>query len=305
MESLLCCSPIDPYRFSADFEALQVGGLTISKFRLSALSIERVRVPDERFLHFLFPVKGTAQIQEVSGDSLRIGQQSGYLLLGGTQYHYHSLTPFSSYVVSLRAAEFRELLPDTVKQLTQFTSESTLLEPVRAFLVELHHQSTPPIGIARYATERIIHELLSALILDTLGFSGPINGANDYLRERASAYIADWKNNPSLQISDIASELNVSVRHLQRVFQESGTTVSREIRRQRANSAQSILAQSKYDVLSVEQIAKLTGFSDSKDLRRALARFHGTTPREIRQLRRNDTPVPLPESLPTEPLQIP
>ena len=108
----------------------------------------------------------------------------------------------------------------------------------------------------------------------------------DDQHERAIAVIAQQCGDPRLNPSRVAHEVQSSLRQLQLVFSEPGNSVAGEIRRQRARLAHSLLVDSRYDVLSIDQIAQRAGFNSPMSLRRALDEAYETTPRALRAARR-------------------
>lgn len=276
---------IESTRFDLEMIMTHLGSSFISQIRMGPARITEMRAPlGPNFLHFLFLVRGGGfEMWEPEQDPLRLQAGSAAVIPGGTRLNLYAPHAVEVITVSLAASNLSDLLPDQRVSMMSLSASSALLAPTQAFIEAFISAQDPPTSLARYAGERVTHELLSAIVLDTEGFSGPINGANEQVRERVVALIAEAKNDPTLSVDRLAAEVAVSVRHLQRIFRESGTTVTKEIRRQRTWAAHALLTQSKYDVLSIEQIAQRSGFTDAKDLRRALAQFFDLTPRQVRQ----------------------
>jgi transcriptional regulator GlxA family with amidase domain len=83
----------------------------------------------------------------------------------------------------------------------------------------------------------------------------------------------------------VAREAGASLRHLQTVFAEAGTTVAGEIRRERARLARSALQDPRLDEMSVEELGLRSGFGSSVTMRRALDEIYRLSPRELRRSR--------------------
>ncbi|WP_350353274.1 helix-turn-helix domain-containing protein [Microbacterium sp. A8/3-1] len=140
-------------------------------------------------------------------------------------------------------------------------------------------------AIERYALEQLIVEMSGAILLDRVGAAPGLGSPRAVLRDRAMAVIAQQCGDPSLTPSQVAREVQSSLRQLQLVFAEAENSVADEIRRQRARLARTLLGDSRYDVLSIEQVAKRAGFQSPMSLRRALAEAYKTTPRALRAQR--------------------
>ncbi|WP_282693494.1 AraC family transcriptional regulator [Streptomyces sp. CC208A] len=89
---------------------------------------------------------------------------------------------------------------------------------------------------------------------------------------------------PTLAV--MARRMNISVRTLQRRLEEHGTTWSGEVEALRRDRVTRLLRDT---VLSVDAIAARTGYADARALRRAVRRWHDTTPGDLRQTGRPPT----------------
>jgi transcriptional regulator GlxA family with amidase domain len=125
-----------------------------------------------------------------------------------------------------------------------------------------------------------------AILLDRIGAVSGHGSPHAVLRDRAIAVISQQCGDPSLAPTQVAREVQSSLRQLQLVFAEADNSVAGEIRRQRARLARSLLIDSRFDVLSIEQVAQRSGFQSPMSLRRALDEAYKTTPRALRAQRR-------------------
>ncbi|PVE97120.1 helix-turn-helix domain-containing protein [Microbacterium sp. TPD7012] len=150
-------------------------------------------------------------------------------------------------------------------------------------LLEADERAT---AIERYAVEQLVVEMGGAILLDRVGAVSGQGSPRAVLRDRAIAVIAQQCGDPSLTPTQVAREVQSSLRQLQLVFAEAENSVAGEIRRQRARLARSLLVDSRYDVLSIEQIAQRSGFQSPMSLRRALDEAYRATPRALRARRR-------------------
>lgn len=93
------------------------------------------------------------------------------------------------------------------------------------------------------------------------------------------------REDPQFTIAELAAELHVSLRHLQRAFAKNGTTPGDALRRLRVEFAESLLRNPDYTVLTIEEIAAHSGFSSALQLRRALRAEGLPSPTMIRPSR--------------------
>lgn len=157
---------------------------------------------------------------------------------------------------------------------------------MQRFVAGLLDADSKASAIEQYAIEQLVMEMSGALLLDRAGAVTGQGTPHEVLRERAIAVIAQQCGDPSLNPTRVAHEVQSSLRQLQLVFSESGSSVAGEIRRHRARLAHSLLMDSRYDVLSIEQIAQRSGFHSPMSLRRALDDAYSCTPRALRSARR-------------------
>lgn len=157
---------------------------------------------------------------------------------------------------------------------------------MQRFVAGLLEADSPASAIEQYAIEQLVMEMSGALLLDRIGGVAGQGSPHEVLRERAIAVIAQQCADPSLNPARVAREVQSSLRQLQLVFSESRNSVAGEIRRQRARLAHSLLVDSRYDVLSIDQIAQRAGFHSPMSLRRALDEYYSCTPRALRSARR-------------------
>lgn len=100
-------------------------------------------------------------------------------------------------------------------------------------------------------------------------------------RACAEALIADRLGETDLSIGDVAAELGISVRQLQRQFrEEAGTTFRAVLLRARMERARTLLSRSD-NPLPVRAVAPIVGYRGASGLRQAFVRHFGCNPSEV------------------------
>lgn len=135
------------------------------------------------------------------------------------------------------------------------------------------------------SVDRLVLEMAGALLRSRQGDAGGAGAPRTALRDRALAFISRESGDARTDPSRVAQGVGSSLRHLQAVFSDSGTTVAGEIRRERARVARSLLQDPRYDELGVEKIAERAGFGSSASMRRVLDELYGLAPKELRNAR--------------------
>lgn len=101
---------------------------------------------------------------------------------------------------------------------------------------------------------------------------------DDYSSAVALAIHRNLADTPS--ISDIARSLNMSERSLRRKLQDEGLTYREIVERERCDKAMELI---NLTDIPVAEIAEQTGYSSSRNLRRAVNRWVGSGPSSLRQ----------------------
>ncbi len=103
--------------------------------------------------------------------------------------------------------------------------------------------------------------------------------ANDVVT-RVKKYVAETLMHGDPGKQDIAEELGMSARTLQRRLDEEGTSVKKIVDETRHQLALTFIAQRRY---SIKEVAYGLGFSDPSNFARAFKRWTGRTPRQFRK----------------------
>ena len=106
-------------------------------------------------------------------------------------------------------------------------------------------------------------------------------GQHGGLVERASAVIEANAPSASFTDNDVARELGVVRRTLDRAYAREGLSISDKLRLQRARRARQLLI--RHPSLSLRDIAEQSGFSSPQVMRRALDRYYEAAPAAIRR----------------------
>ncbi|MCI2958401.1 helix-turn-helix domain-containing protein [Agromyces atrinae] len=172
---------------------------------------------------------------------------------------------------------------------------STLAIPERAMqgFLEQTVRSEDEVSPSDSSTvERIALEMAGTMLRNRLGDAWQPGTPQAVLRDRAFALIAARSGDVRLDPAAVARELGVSLRHLQTIFADASSSVSAEIRRERARVARSILQDPRSDALSVAEVAEQSGFGSNVSMRRALDALYGLSATELRMRRAPATETP-------------
>lgn len=161
-------------------------------------------------------------------------------------------------------------------------ADSSLVPSVRAFVQSALAIPANREPLAARLFEDMLRAMVEALVVEARGSGRGPGGIRQPLREQAVAHIAAYRGDHGLSPKSVATSLRVSLRQLQRAFEEAGSTVAGEIRQQRLDAAIVMLGDARCDSLSVAEVAARAGFRNDAELRRALNAGTGTTPSALR-----------------------
>jgi AraC-like DNA-binding protein len=102
------------------------------------------------------------------------------------------------------------------------------------------------------------------------------------LRSRIQRFIDDHLRDPGLRPAEIAAAADISIRHLHRLFSNSGSTLGDCIRERRLEQCRNDLRNLRLGRKTITEIAFSWGFSDSAHFSRSFRRQFGICPRTFR-----------------------
>ncbi|AII05265.1 AraC family transcriptional regulator [Rhodococcus opacus] len=104
----------------------------------------------------------------------------------------------------------------------------------------------------------------------------------DALRASVTTFIDERLADRELDVHSIAAAHHISVRHLQKMFEADGDTVSGWIRRRRLEQCRRDLTDPRYRDVPVSALGARWGFADAAHFSRLFKNAHGSTPGRYR-----------------------
>lgn len=261
------------------------GSVTIWQLEATAAEFDVVAEPtDYDFMTFSFIQRGEVLSKYKNGPWATFGRSLVVTPRGLTR-RLRFDAPCRLVTAQVPASALAGFVTDLPSS-PQVLSDHRILErALLGFLNAVTHTSDAGSAIDRYAIEHLVLEMCGAILLNRLGTVWSSGSPGAALRDRALAVIAQQCEDTALTPSRVARDVQSSLRQLQSVFADAGTTIAGEIRRHRARLARATLTDSRFDALTVEQVAQRSGFGNTMSLRRALRDVYGLAPKELRRTR--------------------
>lgn len=158
---------------------------------------------------------------------------------------------------------------------------TSLAAGMHAFAASLVHHPDARMGVSDGLTERLLVEMAYGVLLEYRATDAAPHLAARTVR-RARMLMVRNRADPQYGARDLAHDLHVSPRHLQRLFAREGTSPMSELRGLRAELALSLLRDPQYHALTIEQIATQAGFTNSAAMRRGLTAVGAPLPHAAR-----------------------
>lgn len=124
--------------------------------------------------------------------------------------------------------------------------------------------------------------LVSAVFAERIDPGSPQNSARLVLLARIQAYISSHLGDAELTVVQVAAAHHISVRYLQKLFEEHGETVSSWIRRKRLEKCRLDLENPQLSGRPVSAVGMQWGFADASSFSRAFKSAFGQAPAEYR-----------------------
>ncbi|MGF6408699.1 AraC family transcriptional regulator [Paraburkholderia sp. MM5482-R1] len=277
--------PMD-VKIGADFrggsiENIDVGELRVCTLHSDPMVTERhqsyARAEAEEFYVIEMPELSPVLIQQRGRDAL-VAPGNFTLVSGAEPYRFANPAHLCLRTLRIPCRSLRSRLPSVDDRVALVASAA---EPCAALFLDFaasyfRHVAVLPVEIHA----RVEQQLLDLLILAITGDTSTSNetSVRSGHRLRATRIIEQRFSDSTLQPADVARAVGVSERYLQKIFGDSGQTITTVIRNRRLAEAKRLLANRKQSRLGITQIALIVGFSDPAYFSRIFRQDCGHSP---------------------------
>lgn len=279
-----------PVHFTA--QRRQIGDVGVALMSMSGIRVAGLAAQRSNTVHLAFLLDG--QVQMTPRESASIVLEPGACFM---------ITNWSSFDVEAREGirALHLLIPEAVLRArgvrvksTRFRLEgsTTLKGPLLALALSTVDPEWAPSTSAQRATAKALEDLAIAYLAESDDHELDRADLRAQLRRRSVEEISLRHRDAALNPAALARHLGVSLRHLQRAYEGSGTTISDQILHHRTESAVTLLSSPAGRSLTVAEQARIAGFSSAYELRSAVRSKLGMLPTELRAASQDAISVP-------------
>jgi len=277
--------------FGATLESAPLGPLGVNRVRGTAQDVYRTRraIAHSRSNYYYLLCKTDSPWVAVQEErSARMLPGDVVLVDSRRCYAFHFLQSADTLSLELPTAWVESWLPDAGDLVARrIGGRSGWGSVLSAFAQQL----TPEVATKPPLTPALLTDQLGGLL--SLAFGQQVPGATvasdqsgrAALRRRVLDAIRERHAEPGLTAAGVARELGISERSLHRCLADGATTFATALTSFRMQVAQRMLADARFDRLSIAEIGFRVGLCDASHFVRQCRRHLGRTPGELRRLR--------------------
>lgn len=274
----------DDQRFSATVRSRLLGDVRLSELRSDAHTTTRsAGEPAEGGDRLVITYQLTGGIRVREG-GVETAVRPGELTFYDGASSFRQTVEHGSRILALQLSRAVMPLPhDLVHQrvIAGFRPTGGLSDAVTVFFEALPGQLDRLHGWSGERVAASAVELASAALAEHVR-SAPGHAPRSADFVRACAFIDENLPDPQLRAEAIAAAIFVSTRQLYKIFHAEGTTVSRWITERRLEQCRRMLADPRFEKMTVGEIGAAWGIFDRSQLSRSYRQVYGASPREHR-----------------------
>lgn len=272
--------------FHSSLESADWGPVSIHRVRGSAQDVYRTRTAIARARensYFLLCKSDSAWTAAQEETAARLLPGDLVLIDSRRRYEFHFADSANTLSLQLRPDWVATWLPDAEALLGRRIDGQT---GWGGALSAMARQLTPELAIEPPLPAALLSDQLGALLAlasDT-GLPAPAP-ATDALRDRVLDALRERHAEPGLTAAEVAAGLGISARTLHRSLAAGGQTFAQQLMACRMAVAQRLLADARFDRLTVAEIGRRVGLLDASHFVRTCRSRLGATPAQIRRRR--------------------
>lgn len=269
------------------FDVFNVGSLRIGKLESDATRVHRrpAHVRDDGDNSFVIQIPGSTPLWLTQGRNTRFVAPGAFgMVAAADEYIYEQRGHSSVVTLKIPAPMLAARFPMVGDYINAPTSAEDATSRLFVDFVHSFCRHAPLMDSSSAGT--LIQHLIELLALSLTGGQEEASGSAVHAahRRKALTLLERQFRSADLRISDIAQQMRVSERYLQKIFAEVDQSLATVLRERRLAEAQRLLTRPGQGGLSITQIAYDAGFADSSYFCRAFKKELGMSPSDFVRL---------------------
>jgi AraC-like DNA-binding protein len=275
--------------FRGELDIWNLGAVSATRIACDAVLYRReaAHLREERESSLLISVPSRAEVTfRQNGQQAKCAPGGFVIERSDAPYEYWHAKPDVQWVVKVPRESVQARIGGAERTLALSVDARSGLAAyfLSSLRVAVTHAPDLPERSRAVAGAHLLDILCLALRADARALNSAESGIRRAHLHRAEAFIDDHLREPSLTPEAVAMACGISVRYLQRLFAETGRTISSHIRDCRLSRGDEDLRRGP-TVGTVASIAYRWGFSDQSQFSRLYRARYGRSPRETRAAR--------------------
>ncbi len=272
--------------FHAELVAVDAGPVTLSRVQAEPHHVRRSSALVESRPHDTFMLSLMlcgAGILDQEGREVVLGMGDAALYDGSRPFRLTLPDRFDMIVLQFAREALLQRCP-LAGQLTasRLPGDAPAVIPISSFLRSIQPAAvSEDTTVARQVGASML-DILAVTLAEQLGTEPSPGAQRKKYFLRACNYINTQVDDPSLDPTQIASAIGVSVRYLHILFRENGTSVTKHVFHRRLARCHDDLVDATKVHLSITDIAHAHGFKSSAHFARKFGDAYGVTPSSVR-----------------------
>ncbi|MGO4692115.1 helix-turn-helix domain-containing protein [Glaciibacter sp. 2TAF33] len=268
--------------FHFSVQRREFGELGVMMTTQSAARVSGAELAQTESLCVGYMLSNSMRLGPRGAEGTAFGPGSAFAVTDWSAFEVSSAEPTRCLVIHLPRSRLHERGIRVAPHRYIISGSASLRAPLLSFALGTVHTGWTPSAIGLNVAERTIEDLIVGMFLESEGYAMDSEELRVGLRGRAITEIDSGHRDPDLNPTGVAARLGVSLRHLQRAFEDSGTSVTTELSRRRAASAALLLGAPGATELTIAEIASCAGFRSSFELRSAFKTNYRSLPSDYR-----------------------
>lgn len=268
--------------FHLEIHRRKLPNASVADFTVSEMALRRLPFSRPDAAHLLVVREGVIVLDSTMGERHTLTAGDMCIVTRWSDYDLSCLKPARVTHLLFSESRLRDRGVRLRADRVLIAAPPSLREPIVALVGSVVDREWMSTATSLRVIDRALEDLAVGLLLERGDTGDEHDEQRAVLRAKALEEIAERHRDRALAPALLAKYLGVSLRHLQRAFEHSGSTIADQIASRRTMSAADLLASPHGRTLTVSEIARASGFASAFELRSAFRARFGQLPSDYR-----------------------